>query len=122
MNKTKIAYWASTVIFSAIMLLLAINYFISPDIVQAFEHLGFPDYFRVELGIAKMMGAILLLLPFKGRINEWIYAGFTINLISAIIAHIASGDSVSTTILAWVLLVLLAVSYVTHHKLSRDVS
>lgn len=119
MNKTKISYWTSTVIFSVIMFLLAINYFISPDIAQAFKHLGFPDYFRIELGIAKMVGAILLLIPIKGRFNEWIYAGFMINLVSAVIAHLASGDSFSSTILVWILLGILAVSYVTHHKLSK---
>ena len=87
MKKLKITYWITTVLFSVMMLFSATMYFTSPEMAQTFEHLGFPDYFRVELGIAKIIGVLLLLAPFSGRLKEWIYAGFTINMISGSIAH-----------------------------------
>lgn len=121
MKKLKITYWITTGIFSAMMLFSATMYFTSPDMAQTFEHLGFPDYFRIELGIAKIIGVLLLLSPVKGRLKEWVYAGFTINMISAGIAHIASGDPISVVLTPLVLLVVLAVSYGAFQKLNGEI-
>ena len=57
-----------------------------------FTHLGFPAYFRVQLSWAKLLGVVLLLAPVPARLKEWAYAGFAINLVSALIAHLAVGD------------------------------
>ena len=59
---------------------------------EAFTHLGFPAYFRVELSWAKLLGVVLLLAPVPARLKEWAYAGFAINLGSALIAHLSVGD------------------------------
>jgi hypothetical protein len=64
-----------------------------PQVAEAFTHLGFPAYFfRVELSWAKLLGVVLLLAPVPARLKEWAYAGFAINLASAVIAHLAVGD------------------------------
>ena len=63
-----------------------------PQVAEAFNHLGFPAYFRVELAWAKLLGVALLLAPAPARLKEWAYAGFAINLSSALIAHLAVGD------------------------------
>ena len=59
---------------------------------EAFIRLGLPDYFRVELAWAKLLGIVLLLAPVPARVKEWVYAGFAITLVSALIAHFAVGD------------------------------
>ena len=118
MKAQKITYWISTSIFSAMMLFSAYAYFTSPDVKAGFEHLGFPSYFRVELGIAKFIGAILLLLPVvKGRLKEWVYAGFGITVISAFIAHLVAGDPVANWVSPLVMLVILTVSNIYYHRL-----
>ena len=61
-------------------------------VAEAFSRLGFPDYFRVELAWAKLLGVVLLLAPVPARLKEWAYAGFAIDLASALIAHLAVGD------------------------------
>jgi surface polysaccharide O-acyltransferase-like enzyme len=63
-----------------------------PQVAEAFAHLGFPGYFRVELSWAKLIGVVLLLAPVPARLKEWAYAGFAIDLVSALIAHFAVGD------------------------------
>ncbi len=63
MKKTKIIFWVTTGIVSLMMLFSVYNYFFNPGIKEAYVHLGFPDWLRVELGIAKLIGVILLLLP-----------------------------------------------------------
>ncbi|MDR8390037.1 DoxX family protein [Aliifodinibius sp. S!AR15-10] len=103
------------------MLFSATMYFTNPQMAQTFEHLGFPDYFRIELGIGKIIGVLLLLAPFTGRFKEWVYAGFTINMISASIAHSAAGDPISAILTPLVLLGVLAVSYVLLQKLNEEI-
>ncbi len=63
-----------------------------PQVAGAFAHLGFPGYFRVELSLAKLLGVALLLAPVPARVKEWAYAGFAIDLASALVAHLAVGD------------------------------
>src|SRR5262249_26822567 len=63
-----------------------------PQVAEAFTHLGFPAYFRVELSWAKLLGVALILAPVPARLKEWAYAGFAINLASALIAHLSVGD------------------------------
>ena len=63
-----------------------------PQVAEAFTHLGFPDYFRVELSLAKLLGVVLLLAPVPARLKEWAYAGFGFTLGSALIAHLSVGD------------------------------
>src|SRR5205807_6760009 len=63
-----------------------------PQVAAAFTHLGCPGYFRVELSLAKLLGAVLLLAPVPARVKEWAYAGFAIDLASALVAHLSVGD------------------------------
>ena len=99
------------------MLFSAINYFANEDMKAIFTHLGFPSYFRVELGVAKILGVITLLLPMlPKKLKEAAYVGFAINIISATIAHIASGDGASTALLPSVAFVILSVSYIYFQK------
>lgn len=106
----RIAYWILTGIFSAMMAFSAYMYLTSPMMVKAFEHLGFPQYFRVELAIAKLFGVLALLLPVPARVKEWAYAGFGITLVSAVIAH-TSTDGINTAVMPMAFCVLLAGSY-----------
>jgi hypothetical protein len=61
-------------------------------VAEAFTRLGFPDYFRVELSWAKLLGVVLLLAPVPARLKEWAYSGFAITIGSALIAHFSVGD------------------------------
>ena len=118
MKKYKITYWITTGIITLMMLFSAYGYFTNPDMKLAFVHLGFPDYFRIELGIAKIIGAIILIVPkIPNRLKEFSYAGFAITFVSAFIAHIASGDPLSIGIMAIIFLVILILSYISYHKI-----
>ncbi|MBS1873347.1 MAG: DoxX family protein [Acidobacteria bacterium] len=88
----KAAYWAVTVLFCLQMTFTAYAQLRLPQVAEAFIHLGFPAYFRIELSCAKLIGVALLLAPAPRRLKEWAYAGFAINLASALIAHLAVGD------------------------------
>jgi DoxX-like family len=45
---------------------------------------------KAEFPWSKMIGVLALLVPMvPARLKEWAYAGFAINLISALIAHLS---------------------------------
>src|SRR6478609_5230022 len=113
-----IAYWIVTAIFALQMGFTAYAQLQLPQVAEAFTHLGFPDYFRVELSWLKLAGILVLLLPAPERLKEWAYAGFAITLGSALIAHFAVGDDVAKWSWAAGTAVLWALSYFFFRKLA----
>jgi uncharacterized membrane protein YphA (DoxX/SURF4 family) len=109
----KIAYWATTGLLSAMSLFAAYSYLSgAPQAVEGFARVGYPQQLRILLGIAKLLGVIALLVPGWPRLKDWAYAGFTFAWIAASVAHYLVNEKPSA-FMALVLLVLLAVSYVT---------
>jgi hypothetical protein len=88
-------YWIATSLFALQMGFTAYAQLRLPQVAEAFTHLGFPAYFRIELSWLKVAGILVLLLPVPDRLKEWAYAGFAITLGSALIAHFAVGDDAS---------------------------
>jgi|SRR5947207_14447954 len=109
----KLIYWISTGLVAALGLFAGVTYLMaSREAVAGFAHVGYPQQLRVLLGIAKPLGALALLVPGWPRLKEWAYAGFTFAWIAAIVAHYRA-DGGAAALPPVVLLVLLAVSYVT---------
>jgi hypothetical protein len=102
-------YWIATGLFCLQMSFTAYAQLRLPQVAEAFTHLGFPSYFRVELALAKFIGVVILLAPVPDRLKEWAYAGFAVNLASALIAHFSVGDGpeawgwAAATSVLWVL-------------------
>jgi TRAP-type C4-dicarboxylate transport system permease small subunit len=115
-----IAYWVTTVVFAGMMTWSAVLYMTSSHEQQVITHLGFPSYFRVELAFCKAAGALALVLPFiPAKVKEWTYAGFFIIMISALIAHLASGDGPRSATAPVLVGCLLAVSYLSYRQVRR---
>ena len=113
MKKNNIIYWITTGIIAAMMLYSAYAYLTSDQMKAAFVHLGFPGYFRVELAVAKIIGALVLLVPGISKIvKQFAYFGFALTFVSAFIAHTASGDPISNAITPLLFLAVLTTSYI----------
>ncbi len=82
-----IIYWVTTGIVAAIMTMSGTMQLTSDEARKGIAAMGYPDYFRIELGVAKLLGVLALLGPVPRWMKEWAYSGFTIVLISAMIAH-----------------------------------
>jgi DoxX-like protein len=107
----RVAYWISTAIV-AVALLGALTYLTgSQEVVSGFAKAGYPQHLRIVLGIVKPIAAIVLLLPGFALLKEWAYAGVTFAWVMATISAYSIGEK--TWPLPIMLLVLLAVSYVT---------
>jgi hypothetical protein len=112
-----LAYWIVTVLLCLQIGFTAYAQLRLPQVAEAFTHLGFPGYFRVELSWAKFLGVIVLLAPVPARLKEWAYAGFAITLVSALIAHFSVGDGPDAWGWAAGTSVLWALSYLLWRRL-----
>lgn len=118
MKRDKIVYWAATTVVVLSLGFAGFTYFTDPAVKAGFHHLGFPDYFRAELGIAKIIAALVLAIPtVPSQVKEWAYVGVGITFISAAIAHISSGDAMGMVLAPLVFFVFLVISYRYTHKL-----
>lgn len=121
MKKIKIIYWITTsllVAFEGVIPALTSN---SELAKQGISHLGYPDYFRVLLTCFKVIGALILILPFfKGRIKEWAYAGFTFDFLSAMVSHMVVDGFGGEAIFPIVTLAILAVSYICYQQIQKE--
>ena len=107
MKKTKILYWVFTILFAALMLFSAIPSIITNADSIKFMHdmLGYPVYIIPFLGIAKLLGAIAILIPGLKKIKEWAYAGLFFDLAGAVYSGIAVAgkfDPMMITMLLWI--------------------
>ena len=110
-QQATVAYWVATGLIALFMTKSALAYLTQEAVQRECLRLGFPDYFRVELAVAKFLGVLALLAPVGPRLKEWTYAGFVILLVSAMVAHTASGDGFRASVGPAVLLGVLAISY-----------
>ena len=116
-----IFYWISTAIFCLEMSFTA-YYELLPQGAQAFIRLGFhSEAFRMELSLAKLVGVAVLLVPIvPARLKEWAYAGFAINLVSAVIAHLSISDRPAALAPSTITSVLWGLSYFFWHRLQAS--
>jgi hypothetical protein len=109
----KVIYWVVTGLVTLSAVFAGVNYLWgSQQAVQAFAHVGYPQQLRIILGVAKILGAIILVVPRLAKLKEWAYAGFTFAWISAFIAHYLAKDG-PMAFAPLVLLLLLVISYLT---------
>lgn len=115
MKKNKIIYWSVTGLISLGFLMSSFMYLSqNPELMDAFKKLGFPVFFVVLLGIAKLLGALALVNPWFPKLKEWAYAGFTFTLTGAVWTHAVTQTPFISPL---VFLLLLGVSYWYFHKI-----
>jgi hypothetical protein len=83
-------------------------------------HLGYPAYFPVMLGVAKVLAAMALVLPVPRTLREWAYAGLTFDFIAAGVSHAVTGDRGVLLALPVIALSILTVSYATWRRGLHD--
>lgn len=120
MKNNKVIYWLLTGAIASFMLFAA--WYAEAHKVEFTQRLGFPEYFRIELTTAKIIGAIVILIPQTSpRVREWVYVGFSICLISAFIAKYNTGYPISGLVepLFTFILMLVAIFYLNKLNASK---
>jgi uncharacterized membrane protein YphA (DoxX/SURF4 family) len=89
-----VGYWVCTVLIALSFLFGgASDVLRSPQVIEGLARLGYPAHFATILGVWKILGAAVILLPGFPRIKEWAYAGMVFDLTGAAFTHAVIGDS-----------------------------
>jgi len=108
----KITYWIATIWLALGMLSTGIVQLLKMDQdVARMEFLHYPVYLLTLLGIWKILGVIVVLLPKLPIVKEWAYAGFFFAMSGAAYSHILSGSPASEIFPSLLLLVLTVLSW-----------
>jgi hypothetical protein len=92
-KRNRIIYWIATVWLSLGMLSSGIVQLLKVEEETRFIiNLGYPEYFLTILGIWKMLGVVVLLMPKLPLVKEWAYAGFFFVASGAVFSHVATGN------------------------------
>ncbi|MCB0634390.1 MAG: DoxX family protein [Lewinella sp.] len=111
-KRNKIIYWIATGWLSLGMVSTGIVQLMKMDEeVTNFTQLGYPLYLMSILGIWKLLGVVVVLVPKYPLVKEWAYAGFFFAMLGAIISHLVVGDPALTLFGPTLLLVLTVVSW-----------
>ena len=93
MNPRSIAYWVSTALTAFVFLSGGAADVARPGFVmEGMTHLGYPAYFVLILGVWKILGGVVILLPRCPLLKEWAYAGMFFDLSGASASHASVGD------------------------------
>lgn len=111
-KRNKIIYWIATIWLSLGMLSTGLVQTIQlEEEVVKMKALGYPLYFLTILGLWKIAGVVVVLLPKLPLVKEWAYAGFFFVVSGAIFTHLAVGDKPIDFFGPSLLLVLTVVSW-----------
>lgn len=119
MKKEQIIFWTSTIIIALLEGLMPALTSQTELAKEGIRHLGYPEYFGNALVVFKVIGVLAIVIPkVPTRIKEWAYAGFAFDFLFSAISHGAVDGINGQTFFPLVVLGILAVSYIYHHKLS----
>jgi hypothetical protein len=123
MKKTKILYWIFTGLFAAFMIFTSIpEVMMSKDALTFMRGLGYPDYISPFLGVAKILGAIAIVIPGFPRLKEWAYAGLFFDLFGATYSQLAQYGWQPGITFMLLFFIFMFVSYALYHKRQQAVA
>lgn len=109
---SKIIYWIATIWLALGMLSTGIVQLLrTEDEIDNITQLGYPVYLLSILGVWKILGVAVVLIPKFSLQKEWAYAGFFIAMSGAAISHLIMGNEVKEIFGPTLLLILTVVSW-----------
>ncbi len=122
MKRTNILYWIFTGLFALIMFSTAVpNVMMSAGSIDLITtKLGYPKYFIMITGVAKILGVIGIIVPGYPRIKEWAYAGLFFDLIAATVSGIVVEGFHPMQLFMAIFFAPGVLSYIYYHKKLRE--
>ena len=98
----------------------AYGYIFSKAVIEGVEKLGFPNFFRIELALLKIIAVAVILIPqIPIQYKDWAYVGIGLFYLTAIIAHFAHKDPIVFNLLNFILFFILIVSNIYLKKMNH---
>jgi hypothetical protein len=118
LKTTKVIYWTGAILTS--LWFGASGFFeltTNPIVWGITQQLGYPSHFIYILGVAKVSGVVVLLIPYKLlRLKEWVFTGIFFDIIFAFASKLAVLGIGATTD-AIVAFTMVAVTYAMFRRL-----
>jgi DoxX-like protein len=112
MKASAVGYWVCTVLVAFSFLSGGVVYLLRvPEVVAGVTSLGYPAYVVTILGVWKLLGGTVVLLPGFPVLKEWAYAGMIFDLTGAAASSAASGAGLRHIIVPLVLAALVLASW-----------
>ena len=106
-----ILFWTIAILISAFFILSGYMEITKhPATYPKTIRMGYPPYFITTLGIAKLIGSAVFLVPMFRRLREWVFAAFTIDVIFAFVSGYTFA-SYGDCIKALVVFIILMIAY-----------
>ncbi len=119
MKKDKIIYWTSTILIFIMEGVLPALTSQTELAKEGIRHLQYPGYFGNALVVFKVLGALVLIVPYVPKyVKEWAYAGFGFVFLFAAISHFAIDGVNFQSFMPLIFLGVLIISYKYYHKLN----
>jgi hypothetical protein len=116
----KITYWVLTVLLALAMAGDGFGGVTKQKAgIDVLNHLGYPVYFMVIMGFAKLLGVVAILQTKFKAIKEWAYAGFAFTFFGAIASRSFMGDAIGELIPPMIMLVFLFATYYLWKKFDQ---
>lgn len=92
--RNKIIYWIATSLLAFGMIGSGIAQILHLEDMNAIiTHIGYPLYFMYIIGVWKILGIIVIIIPKFPLLKEWAYAGFFFLMTGALVSHLFMGDT-----------------------------
>jgi uncharacterized membrane protein YphA (DoxX/SURF4 family) len=117
MQKANILFWVFTGLLSVAFILASIDdVMVSTQAKEIFKQLQYPEYLIRFVGIAKLLGVAVILMPGFPRLKEWAYAGLVFDVTGALYGCLATGVKLLNCSPMLIFYALIAGSYIYYHK------
>lgn len=111
-KRSKIIYWVATLFLSLGMLAGGIQQMLQiGGYNEIVTRLGYPLYMLSIIGVWKILGVVVILLPRFPLLKEWAYAGFFFVMTGAAISHIVMKEPFVEVMPSLTLLIAIAISW-----------
>lgn len=115
----KTIYYVTTIIIALLVGIVGgiVDILQTKPVIESSTALGYPLYFFTLLGVFKIIGGSVLLLPQQfSRIKDFAYFGFAIDFIFASFSHYSIDDNMIKIAIPIILLFILFISYILQNK------
>lgn len=121
MKKDKIIFWGTTLIIAGAMLISGVVDILQPDgFAEDIASLGYPLYFFKILGVFKIIGSLLLIIPKVSlKLKELAYAGFLFDFVYAALSH-AVIEEYTKIVPPIIFLIILRISFQYKNKITNN--
>ena len=111
-KRNKIIYWIATIWLALGMTSTGIVQLLNiKEETEFILRLGYPEYFLTILGVSKLLGVAVLLVPRFPLLKEWAYAGFVFTMLGALYSHSLNESAAAEIFGSALLLTLTALSW-----------